>query len=89
VSGKRRLSQEQVPWVKSVQPRVGVLLGMDGESGIVAPSKAIPRLLSLCYHAGDEETAVRTLAEMSESIILYPADGPERAATLAVQPREA
>ena len=87
-SGKQRLPHGEVPWVRSATPRVGVLLGIEGMESRLTSAQAIPKLLSLCYHAGDEEVTVRTLAEMSESMILYPANGPERAATLAVQPQE-
>jgi hypothetical protein len=87
-SGKRRLGQDEVPWVRRARPHVGVLLGAHADGGSLPASRVVPALLSLCYHAGDEEVAVRSLAEMSERIRFYPAETAEEAATIAVKPVE-
>lgn len=85
-SGKRRLSMDDVPWVRSARARVGILLGSEIDQQPLTAAQAIPKLLSLCYHAGDEEIAVKSLADMVQQMMLYPAEGAERAATIALQP---
>lgn len=85
-SGKRRLNLDEVPWQRSVKAKAAVLLGGLDEQQQMPAAKAIPRLLSLCYHAGDEEVAVRTLAEMTQHMMIYSAEGAEGAATIALQP---
>ena len=87
-SGKLRLEHGNVPWVRSAVPRVGVLLDPDRENGRLQVAQALPRLLSLCYHAGDEEAALRMLAELSKDVMLFGAENSESAATIAIQPKE-
>ena len=87
-SGKLRLEHGNVPWVRSATPRVGVLLDPEREPGRIQAAQALPRLLSLCYHAGDEEATLRMLAELSRDVLLFSAENAERAATIAVQPEE-
>jgi hypothetical protein len=88
LSGKRRLEHGNVPWVRSANPRVGILLDPEQNAGKMQTSQALPKLLSLCYHAGDEEAALRMLAELSKDVLLFSAENAERAATIAVQPEE-
>lgn len=87
-SGKRRLEHGNVPWVRSAKPRVGILLDPDGAPGKIQAAQALPKLLSLCYHAGDEEAALKMLAELSNDVLLFSAENAEGAATIAVQPEE-
>jgi len=87
-SGKKRLDQSEIPWKKKAYPRAGIILGMEGDPGRLKIAQALPKLLSLCYHVGDEEIVLKGLAELSGEVLLFGAEKPERAATIAMQPGE-
>ena len=84
-AGKRHLANSMVPWVRHSRPRAILLLGFDALRGKLTDIQALPALLSLAYHAGDETQALGTLRSVCESLHLHGASGSDEAATRAMQ----
>lgn len=84
-AGKRHLANGTVPWVRTSCPRAILLLGFDALHGKLNDVQALPALLSLAYHAGDETQALGSLRTLCETVHLQGVAGSEEAATLAMQ----
>ncbi|MCB2198471.1 hypothetical protein KQI63_03645 [bacterium] len=84
-AGKRHLANGTVPWVRASRPRAAILVGFDALRGKLNDIQALPALLSLAYHAGDETQALGSLRTLCETIHLHGAGGSEEAATRAMQ----